>query len=114
MSKIRIENIFVAGPIPSSLIAESIGKHSTKTSIGAHSIFLGQVRSDCIDNKRVTGIDYSTFEAMALNKMHQIREEIFAAFPLSCMQVYHSLGRWRQRVKSACMYLPLRLIVKQQ
>jgi molybdopterin synthase catalytic subunit len=30
---------------------------------------------------------------MALEKMHEIREAIFAAFPLTCLHVYHSLGR---------------------
>jgi len=30
---------------------------------------------------------------MALQKAHEIREEIFALFPISCMHIYHSLGR---------------------
>jgi molybdopterin synthase catalytic subunit len=29
---------------------------------------------------------------MALEKMHLIREEIFAAYPLTCLHVHHSLG----------------------
>ena len=46
-------NIFVEGAVSASFIAESISKHSTKTNIGAHSIFLGQVRNDLIDEKKV-------------------------------------------------------------
>ena len=29
---------------------------------------------------------------MALEKAHEIREEIFQKYPLSCMHIYHSLG----------------------
>ena len=86
------KNIFVQGPINPTFIADSIQKHSTKLDIGAHSIFLGQVRNDKIDNKTVAAIDYTTYEEMALEQMHGIREEIFAKYPLTCMHIYHSLG----------------------
>lgn len=81
------------GPIPSSFIADSIQKHSSKTDIGGHSIFLGQVRADLIDGKKVSAIEYTSYMEMALEKMHEIREAIFAKYPLTCMHVYHSLGR---------------------
>ena len=86
------KNIFVTGPIAPAFVAESIKKHSTKTSIGAHSIFLGQVRNDIIDGKTVGAIHYTAYEEMALEKMHEIREEIFETYPLTCLHVYHSLG----------------------
>jgi molybdopterin synthase catalytic subunit len=86
-------NIFVQGPIAASFIAESISKHSTKTDIGGHSIFLGQVRADMINEKPVAVIEYTAYEEMALEKMHEIREAIFAKYPLTCMHVYHSLGK---------------------
>jgi molybdopterin synthase catalytic subunit len=56
------------GAIPATFIADSIQKHSTKTNIGAHSIFLGQVRNDLIDNKEVAAIDYTTYQDMAWKK----------------------------------------------
>ena len=80
------------GPITSSFIAENIQKHSSKIDIGGHSIFLGQVRADKIENKEVAAIEYTTYEEMALEKMHSIREDIFAKYDLTCMHVYHSLG----------------------
>jgi molybdopterin synthase catalytic subunit len=86
------KNIFVQGPISATFIADSIQKHSTKLDIGAHSIFLGQVRNDEIDSKTVAAIDYTTYEEMALEQIHVIREEIFAKYPLTCMHIYHSLG----------------------
>jgi len=93
MPEKKIKNIFVQGPIASSFIADSIQKHSTKTNIGGHSIFLGQVRADDIEGKKVTSIDYTSYEEMALEKMHSIREDIFAKYNLTCMHVYHSLGK---------------------
>ena len=87
------KNIFTQGPIPAAFIAESIGKHSARTDIGAHSIFLGQVRGDVVGEKVVAAIDYTAYEEMALEKMHEIREAIFAKYPLTCLHVHHSLGR---------------------
>ena len=86
------KNIFVQGPIAAAFIANSIQAHSTKTAIGAHSIFLGQVRNDVIDGKTVASIDYTTYEEMALEQMHVIREAMFEKYPITCMHVYHSLG----------------------
>ena len=80
------------GPIPAGFIADSIQKHSTKTNIGAHSIFLGQVRADELLERKVAAIDYTTYKEMALEKMHEIRESIFAKYELTCMHVHHSLG----------------------
>ncbi len=87
------KNIFVSGAIDPGFIAESIAKHSTQKSIGGHSIFLGQVRNDVLNDKKVTAIEYSAYEEMALEKMHEIRENIFEKYPLTCLHVYHSLGR---------------------
>lgn len=88
-----IKNIFVEGAIEPTFIAESIAKHQTKTNIGGHSIFLGQVRADVIDGRSVSVIEYTTYNQMALEKMDQIREEIFGKYALTCMHVYHSLGK---------------------
>ncbi len=80
------------GPIPAQKIAEDIQKHATQTAIGAHSIFLGQVRADVKETGSVTAIAYTAYTEMALEKMHEIRESLFAKYPLTCMHVYHSLG----------------------
>lgn len=93
MSERKPKNIFVQGVILPAMIAESIAKHSTMTSIGGHSIFLGQVRADVIEGKAVSAIEYTAHEEMALEKMHEIREGIFQKYSLTCMHVYHSLGK---------------------
>jgi len=87
-----MKNIFKQGAISAAFIAESIEKHKSKTNIGGHSIFLGQVRADKINDKEVMAIEYSAYEDMALEKMHEIREEIFTKYELTCLHVYHSLG----------------------
>lgn len=87
-----IKNIFQEGPIAAQFIADSIAKHATKTNIGGHNIFLGQVRADEIEGKKVEAIEYTSYEEMALEKMHEIREAIFAKYPLTCMHIHHSLG----------------------
>jgi molybdopterin synthase catalytic subunit len=86
------KNIFVQGAISPDKIAKSIANHSTKTDIGGHSIFLGQVRADEKEDGKVTAIEYTAYEEMALEKAFEIREAIFAKYPLSCMHIYHSLG----------------------
>ncbi len=93
MEKTTIKNVFVQGPITPEFIANAIAKHQSKTQIGAHDIFLGQVRADVIDKKQVKAIDYSAYEDMANKKFHEIREATFDRFQLSCMHIYHSLGR---------------------
>jgi molybdopterin synthase catalytic subunit len=92
MGEHKPKNIFVIGPISSVFIGESIAKHATQTTIGGHSIFLGQVRADKMEGNMITAIEYTSYEEMALQKMYEIREDIFAKYPLTCMHVYHSLG----------------------
>ncbi len=88
-----MKDIFTEGPIAATFIADSIAKHSSKKDIGAHSIFLGQVRADVIGDKTVAAIEYTTYREMALERMQAIREVAFEKYPLTCMHVYHSLGR---------------------
>ena len=93
MTEKKIKNIFIDGPVTADFIGKSIQNHSSKKDIGGHSIFLGQVRADKIDGRQVAAIEYTCYEAMATEKMHEIREAIFAKYELSCLHVYHSLGK---------------------
>lgn len=86
------KTVFIQGAISSEFIAQSIAKHQSKHTIGAHNIFLGQVRADEIDENVVTAIEYSAYEEMAEEAMTAIREKAFAEFDLVCMHIYHSIG----------------------
>jgi molybdopterin synthase catalytic subunit len=91
--KEKIKNIFIEGPVTASFIGEKIASHQLKTAIGGHSVFLGQVRADIIQGKTVAAIEYSTYPEMALDSMQSLREAIISKYALTCMHVYHSLGK---------------------
>lgn len=108
------------GAISPAFIADSIAKHSSKTNIGAHTIFLGQVRKDKINENEVAEIEYSAYEEMAEQEFHVIREEAFSKHELTCMHIYHSIGKvkageislfvfvsavHREQVFAACSYI---------
>lgn len=103
MKEIKIRNIFVEGAIPPQKIADDIQHHAKQTSIGAHSIFLGQVRADEKEGANVVAIDYTAYESMALEKMASIRETLFSKYNLTCMHVYHSLGK--VAVGEVCLFV---------
>lgn len=87
-----MKKALVNGAISPEKIATSIAHHQVKTNIGAHDIFLGQVRADIINGKTVTGIEYSAYEEMAEKIFHEIRETTFEKFELTCLHIYHSIG----------------------
>lgn len=93
MKERKPKAIFTEGAITADFIAHSIAGHSSRHAIGAHAIFLGQVRADVKPEGTVAAIEYSAYTEMAEAEMHRIREEVFAEFPLTCMHVHHSLGR---------------------
>jgi molybdopterin synthase catalytic subunit len=92
MADKKPKNIFVEGPVSPVKIGEDIAHHQKKTNIGAHSIFMGQVRADSMDGAAVLAIEYTAHQEMALLAMHEIREAIFAKYPLTCLHITHSLG----------------------
>jgi molybdopterin synthase catalytic subunit len=92
MADKKPKNIFVEGPVSPVKIGEDIAHHQKKTNIGAHSIFMGQVRADSVDGAAVLAIEYTAHQEMALLAMHEIREAIFAKYPLTCLHITHSLG----------------------
>ncbi|MFN3137111.1 MAG: molybdenum cofactor biosynthesis protein MoaE [Allomuricauda sp.] len=103
MDKKKPKKVFVLGAIPPEKIATSVANHQSKTNIGAHSIFLGQVRADVVDGKTVTAIDYTAYEEMAENVFHDIREAAFAKFDITCAHIYHSLGK--VNVGELCLFV---------
>jgi molybdopterin synthase catalytic subunit len=103
MSDKKPKNVFKQGAISSEFIGESIAKHQTKTSIGAHNIFLGQVRADVVQNKTVAAIEYTAYDDMANAKFHEIREAAFEKFDLTCMHIDNSLGT--VKVGEICLFV---------
>lgn len=84
--------IFINGAIPPDLVSKRIAKQQADRRAGAHSIFLGQVRNDPINDKRVYAIEYTAYREMVLKEYESIREELFKSYPLRTIEVFHSLG----------------------
>ncbi len=91
--KEKVRDIFIEGPVTAKFIAERIAAHQSKTGIGGHSIFLGQVRADKSLGKKVIEIEYTSYREMALEITNNIREHIIPKYGLTCMHIYHSLGK---------------------
>jgi molybdopterin synthase catalytic subunit len=81
----------IIGPIIQSTISDLIGKIGEKTDTGAHSIFLGQVRSDEIKGKKVKAIEYSAYEKMVEAEADKIKRTIFSEFgEVTSIDIIHS------------------------
>ncbi|MFC2086085.1 molybdenum cofactor biosynthesis protein MoaE [Bacteroidota bacterium] len=84
----------VDGSIDPEIVSKSISSHSEKLNIGAHSIFLGQVRDDVIHGRKVVAIDYSCYTEMADKQFQKIKDQIFNKYDdLTCMHIKHGLGK---------------------
>ena len=93
MTERIINNIFIEGPISGEFISGIIHLHNLHTAIGAHSIFLGQVRSDEADCSRVAAIEYTTHTEMALEKLNEIQASLFEKYQLMGLNIFHSTGK---------------------
>jgi molybdopterin synthase catalytic subunit len=64
-----------------------------KTDLGGHSFFLGQVRADEINGKRVKAIEYSAYEDMVNTEAEKIRISIMSEFnDVKLIFIIHSTG----------------------
>jgi molybdopterin synthase catalytic subunit len=70
-----------AGPITPGQIAAEISNLSKRKDTGGHSIFLGQVRDDLSEGRKVKAIEYSAYEEMVKDETEKIRKIIFGEFP---------------------------------
>jgi len=83
----------VEGPIKTDLIGKYIGLLSSSKSTGGHSIFIGQVRDDKIDGKKVRAIEYSAYNEMVTTEAEKIKSVTRTAFPdVHNIEIIHSAG----------------------
>ncbi len=92
MNNEKVNSIFIRGPVSGEFIAEVIHQYGMNSAVGAHSLFLGQVRGDETEGSRVASIDYTTHTEMALEKFHEIQASLFEKYRLTGLNIYHSLG----------------------
>jgi molybdopterin synthase catalytic subunit len=74
------EHYLSEGPISAEKIMEEITKLGIRKDTGGHSIFLGQVRDDLSEGRRVTAIEYSAYEGMVSTEAEKIKKIIFNEF----------------------------------
>lgn len=98
-----MKNIFIKGAISPEFIAISIAKHQSKKSIGAHNLFLGQVRADMLKGNTVKAIEFSSYQEMAEKEIGALREKAFEKFNLTCMHIHHSIGE--VKVGEICIFV---------
>ena len=88
----KAKTMFVDGVITPDFIADRIASHASMTAIGAHQIFLGQIRADEVEGSKVKSIDFTANKALANELYVEYRERLFTDYNINCLHVYHSLG----------------------
>jgi molybdopterin synthase catalytic subunit len=86
--------VLINGPITREIISSRIDLLNQKKELGAHSIFLGQVRADVKGIRKVKAIEYSAYEEMAGKEAEAIIKVILAEFSdVKSVDILHSTGR---------------------
>ena len=87
------EKHLISGPISPEFVAQKISAHHRKHEIGAHAVFMGQVRADIDKDRTTKGIEYSAYEEMVDKIISGIKDDLFSRFDdLICLHIWHSTG----------------------
>ena len=90
------QEFLVNGPVTAGLISEYISALGERDDTGGHSIFLGQVRGDIMENKKVVAIEYSAYEDMVATQAKEIIKVTVNAFnDIKKVVIIHSTGTVR-------------------
>ncbi|MCI0522528.1 MAG: molybdenum cofactor biosynthesis protein MoaE [Bacteroidales bacterium] len=83
----------IAGPLTPALISELMSPGNDDTGAGAEAIFIGRVRDDENDGIRVSAIEYSAYEEMAVKETEAIIDTVRSAFSdVRSVIIVHSTG----------------------
>jgi molybdopterin synthase catalytic subunit len=86
-------NYLVEGPITQRLISEMMKNMGEKTDTGGHSFFIGQVRADEVNGKRVSAIEYSAYEGMVKAEADKIKVDVLTEYgDAKSIDIVHSTG----------------------
>jgi molybdopterin synthase catalytic subunit len=86
-------NCLLKGPVTKRLITSLLEKVGEKTDSGGLSIFLGQVRADEVNGKKVNAIEYSAYEGMVNSEVTKIKKSISDEFEdVKLIEIVHSTG----------------------
>jgi molybdopterin synthase catalytic subunit len=83
----------VNGPLKPELLSEYLSLLSESKDVGGHSVFIGQVREDIIEGKKVKAIEYSAYNEMVAEEAERIKSLTRAAFSdVKNIEIIHSTG----------------------
>jgi molybdopterin synthase catalytic subunit len=81
------------GPVSGDILLNLIKTASGKTDSGGHMIFLGQVRADEINGKKVRAIEYSAYPELVDLEAEKIKNIILSEFnDVKSVDIVHSTG----------------------
>jgi molybdopterin synthase catalytic subunit len=87
------DNYVISGPISQKIISEIILKIGKHKDAGGNMLFIGQVRADESEGKRVKAIEYSAYTEMVSAEAEKIKQAIFSEFDdVKAIEVVHSTG----------------------
>jgi len=88
-----VKNYLIDGPVTLNEISLVIKKTEERRDTGGYSVFLGQVRADVINGKKVEAIEYSAYESMVKSEADLIREAVLNEFSdARTVEIVHSTG----------------------
>lgn len=85
--------MFVEGAIPNDILQNTTA--SDTDSEGAIAVFVGKVRGDKIDDRKVEKIEFTAQESIAESTFVEIIEESKKRFGILDAEIFHSLGTVR-------------------
>lgn len=87
------KNYLISGPVPDISVTGILNRMNENTDTGGLSFFLGQVRADSIDGKRVVAIEYSAYENMVKAEADKIIKSVLEEFDdVRSIDIMHSTG----------------------
>jgi molybdopterin synthase catalytic subunit len=87
------ENYLTEGPVSHELILRLIEKMNGQINAGGHSVFLGQVRADEVNGRRVKAIEYSAYIELVTVEAEKIKKAVLSEFSDAVsIEIIHSTG----------------------
>ena len=81
------------GPLTAERLSRLMSLMKDRSDTGGHSLFIGQVRADIVNNKSVTAIEYSAYESMVNDEADSIIAQIKTEFSdVKTIEILHSTG----------------------
>ena len=88
-----VTTYLVNGPVTAQLIGSYLESLSSLVSCGGHATFMGQVRDDSLDGKKVAAIEYSAYEALVEKEAERIKKVTKEAFSdVNRIEILHAIG----------------------